>query len=84
MCYRQFPQKPGEEEVTSYLVAQQLGLKPNVLSQEAKGPHFLANIVECASDEVYCDMPVEVTWEDVDEAFSLPKFKPHGDIGQKG
>ena len=35
MCYRQFPQRPGEEEVTSYLVAQQLGLRPNVLSQEA-------------------------------------------------
>ena len=35
MCYRQFPQQPGEEEVTPYLVAQQLGLSPNVLSQEA-------------------------------------------------
>ena len=35
MCYRQFPQRPGEEEVTSYMVAQQLGLRPNVLSQEA-------------------------------------------------
>jgi len=42
----------------------------------AEGPHFLSNIVGCRSDEVYCDMPVEVTWEDVDEAFSLPKFKP--------
>ena len=35
MCYRQFPQQPGEEEVTPYLVAQLLGLSPNVLSQEA-------------------------------------------------
>ncbi len=35
MCYRQFPQRPGEEEVTPYLVAQHLGLRPNVLSQEA-------------------------------------------------
>ena len=35
MCYRQFPQRPGEEEITSYLVAQHLGLRPNVLSQEA-------------------------------------------------
>ena len=35
MCYRQFAQRPGEEEVTPYLVAQQLGLEPNVLSQEA-------------------------------------------------
>jgi len=35
MCYRQFPPRPGEEEVTPYLVAQHLGLRPNVLSQEA-------------------------------------------------
>jgi len=41
-----------------------------------EGPHLLSNIVGCAPDAVYCDMPVEVTWEDVDEAFSLPKFKP--------
>ena len=50
----------------------------------AEGPHFLINIVGCGSDEVYCDMPLEVTWEDVDGAFSLPKFKPDADIGQKG
>jgi uncharacterized OB-fold protein len=41
-----------------------------------EGPHLLSNIVGCAPDDVYCDMPVEVTWEDVDEEFSLPKFKP--------
>jgi acetyl-CoA acetyltransferase len=35
MCYRQFSQMPGEEEVTSYQVAQHLGLSPKVLSQEA-------------------------------------------------
>jgi hypothetical protein len=31
---------------------------------------FRSNIVGCGSDEVYCDMPAEVTWEDVDETFS--------------
>ena len=41
-----------------------------------EGPHFLSNIVGCDPDAVHCDMPVEVTWDDVDEAFSLPKFKP--------
>ena len=35
MCYRQFPQAAGEEEVTPYRVAQQLGLTPMMLSQEA-------------------------------------------------
>ena len=41
-----------------------------------EGPHFLSNIVGCDPEEVYCDMAVEVSWEDVDESFSLPKFKP--------
>ncbi|MBW2409126.1 MAG: thiolase family protein [Deltaproteobacteria bacterium] len=35
MCYRQFPPGPNEEELTPYLVAQQLGLTPKLLSQEA-------------------------------------------------
>ena len=41
-----------------------------------EGPHFLSNIVGCSPDEVYCDMPVEVTWQHIDKGFSLPKFKP--------
>lgn len=40
-----------------------------------EGPHFLTNIVDCPPGEVYCDMPVEVIWEDVAD-FSLPKFRP--------
>ena len=35
ICYRYFPPAPGEAEVTPYLVAQQLGLSPKALSQEA-------------------------------------------------
>lgn len=41
-----------------------------------EGPHLLSNIVGCEPDEVKCDMPVEVMWEDVSEDFSLPRFKP--------
>ena len=41
-----------------------------------EGPHLLTNIVGCSPDEVQCDIPVEVTWEDITEEFSLPKFKP--------
>lgn len=35
ICYRQFPTRPGEEEISPYLVAQHLGLSPNAISQEA-------------------------------------------------
>lgn len=41
-----------------------------------EGPHILTNIIGCEPDGVRCDMPVEVTWEDVTEDFSLPKFHP--------
>jgi uncharacterized OB-fold protein len=42
----------------------------------AEGPHLLTNIIGCDPDQVRCDMPVEVTWDDITEEFSLPKFMP--------
>ena len=41
-----------------------------------EGPHILTNITGCGHKEVKCDMTVELTWEDVTEEFSLPKFQP--------
>jgi hypothetical protein len=41
-----------------------------------EGPRILTNLVGCVTDEVKCDMPVEVTWENISKEFSLPKFKP--------
>ena len=41
-----------------------------------EGPRLLSNIVGCKPQDVRCDMPLEVTWEDINEEFSLPKFKP--------
>ena len=41
-----------------------------------EGPHLLTNIVDCQPDEVRCDMPVGLHWEDVDKRITLPKFKP--------
>ena len=35
ICYRHFPSAVGESDVTSYLVAQHLGISPSALSQEA-------------------------------------------------
>ncbi|MFO7964073.1 MAG: Zn-ribbon domain-containing OB-fold protein [Desulfobacterales bacterium] len=42
----------------------------------SEGPHILTNIVDCRPDEVRCDMPVTVVWEDVDDGITLPKFRP--------
>ena len=41
-----------------------------------EGPHLLTNIVGCDPASVSCDMPVHVSWEDISEEFSLPKFRP--------
>ena len=41
-----------------------------------EGPHLVTNIIGCKTDAVRCDMPVEVSWEDITDEFSLPKFKP--------
>ena len=43
-----------------------------------EGPRFLSNVVNCEPDEVCCEMPVKVVWEDVSPEFSLPKFEPAG------
>lgn len=41
-----------------------------------EGVQMLSNIVGCEPGEVKCDMPVQVTFEKLDEEFTLPKFKP--------
>jgi uncharacterized OB-fold protein len=41
-----------------------------------EGVQMLSNVVGCDPQEVTCDMPVEVTFEKLDEHFTLPKFKP--------
>jgi uncharacterized OB-fold protein len=43
-----------------------------------EGPRIYTNIVGVEADpkNVRCDMPVEVVFEDVNEAISLPKFRP--------
>ncbi|MDP2918874.1 MAG: Zn-ribbon domain-containing OB-fold protein [Dehalococcoidia bacterium] len=43
-----------------------------------EGPHFLSNMVGCKADDLKCDMPVEMVWDDITPEFSLPKFKPVG------
>ena len=35
ICYRHFPPSAGEQDVSPYLVAQQLGIAPNYLYQDA-------------------------------------------------
>ena len=41
-----------------------------------EGPQMMSNVVGCAPEQVYIDMPVEVVFEDWTEEISIPKFRP--------
>ncbi len=41
-----------------------------------EGPLFGTNVVGCDPKDVYIGMPVEVTYEDITEEWTLPKFRP--------
>lgn len=76
----------GKGKVYSYTVVLNnapsafIGDMPFVISivKLDEGVQMLTNIVGCRPDEVYCEMPVEVTFERISESFTLPKFKPAG------
>jgi uncharacterized OB-fold protein len=42
----------------------------------AEGVRMLSNLVQCNLDELRCEMPVEVTFERLNDEFTLPKFRP--------
>ncbi len=58
---------PSFKEDLPYVVA---------LVKLEEGPHLLTNIVGCDPQALSCEMAVEVVWDDVTEAVSLPKFRP--------
>ncbi len=41
-----------------------------------EGVQMLSNVIGCDPYEVVCDMPVVVAFETLNDAFTLPKFRP--------
>ena len=41
-----------------------------------EGPRLMTTLVECHPDEIVCDMAIEVTFEEVTDDVTLPKFRP--------
>jgi uncharacterized OB-fold protein len=41
-----------------------------------EGPLMVCNIVDVENEDIYVDMPVVVTYDDITEEVTLPKFKP--------
>ncbi len=58
---------PAFANETPYVVA---------LVELEEGPRLLTNILGISPDEVKCEMPVEVIFDDVDANNSIPKFRP--------
>jgi uncharacterized protein len=58
---------PGFENEIPYVVA---------IVELEEGARLLSNIIGCPPDQVRCEMPVEVVFEDVTEAVTLFKFQP--------
>ena len=43
-----------------------------------EGPFLMSTIVDVPFDQIRCDLPVEVVFEDATEEIALPKFRPTG------
>lgn len=41
-----------------------------------EGVRMLSNVVDCELDRLACDMPVQVTFERLNDEFTLPRFRP--------
>jgi uncharacterized OB-fold protein len=41
-----------------------------------EGPRVLTNILGISHEDVRCEMPVEVVFDDYDDEISIPKFRP--------
>ena len=59
--------RPAFAEDVPYVVA---------LVELEEGPRVLTNILGVTHEDVRCEMPVEVVFDDYDEDVSIPKFRP--------
>ncbi len=49
-----------------------------VLVELEEGARLVSNMVDCAPEEIYIGMPVEVVFDDIAEDLTLPKFRRVG------
>ena len=60
---------PSFAEDVPYVVA---------LIELEEGPRIVSNVIGIAPDDVRCEMPVEVWFDDVADGVAVPKFRPRG------
>ena len=74
----------GRGKVYTYTIVRQAAIPsfaPDVpyvfaVVELEEGPHMVTNIVGCKPEEVRCEMPVQIVYDDVTSEITLPKFKP--------
>jgi uncharacterized OB-fold protein len=49
------------------------------LVELAEGPRMISNIVGIPPEQVVCDLPVRIVYEDITDTVTLPKFTPARD-----
>lgn len=60
-----------------YFKAFEADLRYNVAFIELdEGPRLMSTLVDVAPDQIRCDMPVTVTFEDATDEIAVPKFRP--------
>jgi uncharacterized protein len=77
-------QSSGKGKIYSFGVYHRVyhkGFEPDmpyalVVVELNEGPRLMSNMVGCKPDELKCDMPVEVVFEDVASDTTLYKFRP--------
>ena len=66
--------------VINYRPPPGFGAEPYVIAvvELEEGPRMMTNLVgvEPDPDEISCDMPVEIVYDDVTDEITLPKFRP--------
>jgi uncharacterized OB-fold protein len=74
----------GKASLYSYVINHRprpdFGTEPHSIAVVtlAEGPRMMTNIIDCPQtpDALQLDMPLEVTFEKVNDKISLPKFRP--------
>jgi uncharacterized OB-fold protein len=74
----------GKGRVYSFIVYRQVyhpSYKDDIpyavaIIQLDEGPRMESNIIGCEMEDIKIDMPVEVSFDDVTDEISLPKFRP--------
>ena len=79
----EWEQASGRGKLYSFVINQRAApgfVAPYIIAvvELDEGPRMMTNLVDIEPDPelVWCEMPVEIVFDDVDDDFTLPRFRP--------